>query len=72
VIFCASGQGGAIVSEKGEKRVRLQPGDFCLIPKWMEHQEVNDGEDRLVLCVVRSGSTPEVVNLDGWEGETVA
>jgi uncharacterized RmlC-like cupin family protein len=69
VIFCASGRGGAIVSEKGEKRVQLEPGDFCLIPKWMEHQEVNDGDEQLVLCVVRSGSTPEVVNLTGWEGD---
>ncbi|KAI0134566.1 RmlC-like cupin domain-containing protein [Xylariales sp. AK1849] len=67
VIFCASGK-GAIVSEKGGKRVELEPGDFCLIPKWMEHQEVNDGEEKLVLCVVRSGRTPEVVNLTGWEG----
>lgn len=75
VVFCASGK-GAIVSRgedgKGqEKRDELLPGDFCLIPRFMEHQEVNDGDERLVLCVVRSGRTPDVVNLTGWQGEVV-
>ncbi|KAF7519233.1 hypothetical protein G7054_g13147 [Neopestalotiopsis clavispora] len=68
VIFCASGR-GAITSEGGNKRTPLEPGDFCLIPAWMEHQEVNDGDEKLVLCVVRSGRTPAVVNLTGWGGE---
>lgn len=68
VIFCASGR-GAITSEGGKKKTKLEPGDFCLIPAWMEHQEVNDGDEKLVLCVVRSGRTPKVVNLTDWESE---
>ncbi|KAK9791256.1 putative Cupin type-2 domain-containing protein [Seiridium cardinale] len=68
VIFCASGR-GAITSEGGKKKTKLETGDFCLIPAWMEHQEVNDGDEKLVLCVVRSGRTPKVINLTGWDGE---
>ncbi|KAI1876248.1 hypothetical protein JX265_000505 [Neoarthrinium moseri] len=71
VVFCAAGSGGAIVSEGGRRRAGLEPGDFCLIPAYMEHQEVNDGDDELVLCVVRSGRSPCVVNLDGWDGDVV-
>ncbi|KAK8045115.1 RmlC-like cupin [Apiospora rasikravindrae] len=52
----------------GHKRVDLQPGDFCLIPAWAEHQEVNDGDEDAVWGIFRSGRTPEVVHLTGWGG----
>ncbi len=58
-----------MISEGGKKRVDIEAGDFVLIPAWMEHQEVNDGEEEVVWAIVRSGRVPEVVNLDGWGGK---
>lgn len=71
IVYAMSGSGGALVSENGEKRQPLEPGDFALIPAGEEHQEVNDGDEEIVWIIVRSGSTPEVVNLTGWGGEVV-
>ena len=57
---------GTIVSDGGKKRQTLAPGDYALIPAYAEHQEANDGEEEVVWCIVRSGGTPVVVNLEGW------
>ncbi|KAI1360891.1 RmlC-like cupin domain-containing protein [Xylaria arbuscula] len=70
IVYAVSGR-GTIVSEGGGKRVDLEPGDYALIPAWMEHQEVNDGAEDVVWSIVRSGPSPEVVNLAGWGGEIV-
>ncbi|KAI0201218.1 RmlC-like cupin [Astrocystis sublimbata] len=70
VVYAVSGR-GAIVSEGGRKRVELEPGDYALIPAWMEHQEVNDGEEDVVWSITRSGRGPMVVNLTGWGGGVV-
>ncbi|KAI8947916.1 RmlC-like cupin [Xylaria longipes] len=70
VVYAVRGR-GAVVSEGGEKRVELEPGDYALIPAFMEHQEVNDGDEDVVWTIVRSGRMPEVVNLTGWGGEPV-
>ncbi|KAI0452424.1 RmlC-like cupin domain-containing protein [Xylaria acuta] len=70
VVYAVSGR-GAVVSEGGNKRVELEPGDYALIPAFMEHQEVNDGDEDVVWTIVRSGRVPEVVNLTGWGGEPV-
>ena len=69
VVFAFRGHGGAIVSEGGEKKQVLEPGDFALIPAWREHQEVNEGEGEVVWCIVRSpGGEAVVVNLEGGWG----
>ncbi|KAK7976143.1 hypothetical protein PG989_014606 [Apiospora arundinis] len=68
IVLALSGH-GTVVSEGGHKRVDLKPGDFCLIPAWAEHQEVNDGDEDVVWGIVRSGRAPEVVNLTGWGGD---
>jgi uncharacterized RmlC-like cupin family protein len=68
IVYAVSGR-GTVVSEGGEKRVDLEPGDYALIPAYMEHQEVNDGDGEVVWSIVRSGRVPEVVNLTGWGGE---
>ncbi|KAI0403710.1 RmlC-like cupin domain-containing protein [Xylaria palmicola] len=68
VVYAVRGR-GAVVSEGGRKRVELEPGDYALIPAFMEHQEVNDGDEDVVWTIVRSGRVPEVVNLTGWGGE---
>ncbi|KAI1400937.1 RmlC-like cupin [Hypoxylon fuscum] len=70
VVYAVQGR-GTVVSEGGEKRVDLEPGDYALIPAFMEHQEVNDGDEDVVWTIVRSGRVPEVVNLTGWNGEPV-
>ena len=66
VVFAFSGH-GTIVSNGGKTKQRLNPGDYALIPAWAEHQEVNEGDEEVVWCIVRSpGPEPKVVNLEGW------
>lgn len=65
VVFAFSGH-GAVVSNGGKSRQELAPGDFALIPAYAEHQEVNDGDEDVVWCIVRSGREPKVVNVEGW------
>lgn len=65
VVFAFSGH-GTIVSEGGKKKVALEPGDYALIPAFAEHQEVNESDEDVVWCIVRSGREPKVVNLEGW------
>ena len=65
VVFSFSGR-GTIVSEGGKKKVQLEPGDYALIPAYAEHQEVNESDEDVVWCIVRSGREPKVCNLEGW------
>jgi len=66
IVYASSGH-GSIVSEGGNKRHDLSPGDFALIPAFAEHQEVNDGDEEVVWVIVRSpGGGPVVENLGGW------
>jgi len=65
VVFAFSGH-GIVVSEGGKKRQELHPGDYCLIPAYAEHQEVNEGDEEVVWCIVRSGREPKVCNIEGW------
>ncbi|KAH7327203.1 RmlC-like cupin domain-containing protein [Rhexocercosporidium sp. MPI-PUGE-AT-0058] len=65
IVYAASGH-GAIISDNGQTRQELAPGDFALIPAWTEHQEVNDGEEEVTWIITRSGGEPVVVNLRGW------
>ncbi|MCJ1233271.1 hypothetical protein MMC14_001226 [Varicellaria rhodocarpa] len=65
VVYALAGH-GTLVSEGGEKRQDLSPGDFALIPAGAEHQEVNDGDDEVTWIITRSGRVPEVENLEGW------
>jgi uncharacterized RmlC-like cupin family protein len=57
---------GTIVSDGGQKRQDLAPGDFALIPAYAEHQEVNDGDEEVEWIITRSGRNPVVENLEGW------
>jgi uncharacterized RmlC-like cupin family protein len=54
------------VSDGGQKRQDLAPGDFALIPAYAEHQEVNDGDEEVEWIITRSGRNPVVENLEGW------
>lgn len=73
IVYASSGHGTIVTKDsKGEiVRQDLSPGDFALIHAWKEHQEVNDGEEEVVWIITRSGSAPEVVNLEGWGGKEV-
>jgi uncharacterized RmlC-like cupin family protein len=53
-----SGPGGGDVVEAG-------PGDFFYVPPGAVHREGNPGDDEAHLIVVRAGSGPPVVNVDG-------
>ena len=53
-----SGPGGGEVLEAG-------PGDFLYVPPGAVHREANPGGDESRLVVVRAGSGPAVVNVDG-------
>lgn len=73
-MYAASGHGTILTntssssSSSGLKRHELSPGDFALIPAFVEHQEVNESGEDVVWIITRSGSVPEVVNLKGWGG----
>jgi uncharacterized RmlC-like cupin family protein len=56
--------------ERGEFSATAQAGDFIHVPAWLPHMEINASkEHRFVWVVVRSTTTPIVVNLpeDYWE-----
>ncbi|KAF2452344.1 RmlC-like cupin domain-containing protein [Lineolata rhizophorae] len=67
VVYAVRGRGAILSGPNGSNRHELAPGDFAFIPAWAEHQEVNDGEE-LVLVVMRTGREPETCSLDGWVG----
>lgn len=69
IVYAVSGHGSIVTT--GNERHDLAPGDFALIPAYVEHQEVNDSDEELVWVITRSGSEPVVVNLKGWGGVTV-
>jgi len=52
------GLGGAKVVEAG-------PGDFVHVPKGVIHREVNPADEEGVVILVRVGSGPPVVNVEG-------
>lgn len=65
IVYAASGH-GTVVSDGGNVRQDLAPGEFALIPAFTEHQEANDGDEDVTWIIVRSGRDPVVENLKGW------
>src|SRR5438094_7405149 len=49
----------------GSEVVDAQPGDFLHVPKGAIHREGNPSDAESQLIVVRAGSGPAVVNVDG-------
>jgi len=45
-VYAVSGA-GAIVSDHGKQVDELKAGDWALIPKGREHQEVNNGDEEV-------------------------
>lgn len=58
VVRMESGPGGSSVMEAG-------PGDFLYVPPGAIHRETNPGSVESQLVVVRGGSGPPVINVDG-------
>jgi uncharacterized RmlC-like cupin family protein len=52
------GPGGAVVVEAG-------PGDFVFVPRGAIHREGNPTDAESHLVVVRAGTGPAVVNVEG-------
>lgn len=50
---------------EGAERIEAGPGDFFMVPPHVVHREGNPGSDDQVLVVIRSGSGPTVVNVEG-------
>ena len=46
IVYAVSGF-GSIVSDRGKEVQELKPGDWGLIPKGREHQEVNNGDEEV-------------------------
>lgn len=70
VVYASQGT-GKISFDHGERVVVLRPGDFALIPRHCEHQEINDSDEPIEWIITRSGTDPVVENLDAW-GESDA
>ncbi|HEX5502442.1 MAG TPA: cupin domain-containing protein [Thermomicrobiales bacterium] len=49
----------------GAESLDAGPGDFFMVPPHAVHREGNPGADEQVLVVIRSGSGPTVVNVEG-------
>lgn len=49
----------------GEKVVEGSPGDFIHVPKQVVHREVNPSEEEGSVILVRVGSGPPVINVEG-------
>ena len=64
-IYVASGSLRMESGPAGADVVEAQPGDFVFVPKGVIHRESNPSELESHLVVVRAGSGPPVVNVDG-------
>jgi uncharacterized RmlC-like cupin family protein len=51
----------------GGQAVDAGPGDFVLVPKHTVHREANPTDGRSTAVVVRAGTGPPTVNVDGPE-----
>lgn len=61
-------QSGAIEFEfgpGGAEQVEAGPGDFVHVPAGVVHREVNPAEEEGSVVLVRVGSGPPVINVDG-------
>lgn len=55
---------------EGRDVVDLGPGDFCHIPAGIVHRESNPSPEESLAVVVRAGTGPPTVNMEGPEGST--
>jgi uncharacterized RmlC-like cupin family protein len=53
------------LGKEGGASIEAGPGDFFMVPPHLVHREGNPGVDEQVLVVIRRGSGPTVVNVEG-------
>jgi uncharacterized RmlC-like cupin family protein len=51
----------------GAESIEVGPGDFFTVPPHAVHRESNPGSEEVEVVVVRSGTGPTVINVDGPE-----
>jgi uncharacterized RmlC-like cupin family protein len=64
-IYVAAGRLRMEFGAGGAEVVEAAAGDFVLVPRGAVHREGNPAEEASQLVVVRAGSGPVVVNVDG-------
>ena len=64
-IYVAAGTLRLESGPAGETTVTAVAGDFVHIPRGAVHREANDGDKESHLIVVRAGSGPPTINVDG-------
>lgn len=72
IIYAVSGN-GVLATHSGDdetpvSRHDVSAGDFAFVPCWTEHQLLNNSDEEVVWVVIRSGSSPTVVELTEWGG----
>ncbi|KAM0229267.1 hypothetical protein ACHAP5_011709 [Fusarium lateritium] len=74
IIYAVSGHGILVVNEAVNSELKyhdLAPGDFAVVPPWVEHQfHNNTGEDAQWL-VIQNGSKPIRADLTEWGGDVI-
>lgn len=65
VIYVLTGRLRMESGPSGSNIIDAVPGDFLLVPRGAIHREGNPAEIEGTVVVVRSGSGPPVVNVDG-------
>ena len=66
-VYVISGRQRADFGSGGNKSCEAGPGEVLHVPKQLIHRESNPGSQEVVSFVVRVGSGPLVVNVDGPE-----
>ncbi len=64
-IYVAAGRLLLESGPAGAETISALAGDFVHVPAWMIHRETNDGEEESQLVVVRAGSGPTTLNVEG-------
>ena len=67
-IYVVSGRLRMESGSGGTEVVEARAGDFLRVPKGAIHRESNPGDEESHIVVVRAGSGPAVVNVDGPAG----
>lgn len=49
----------------GHESVEVGPGDYFVVPPGVVHREGNPGADEGLVVLVRQGTGPTVINVDG-------
>lgn len=64
-LYVTSGKVELEFGPDGNRKVEAGPGDFVHVPKQLVHREVNPSDEPGAVVLIRVGSGPPVVNLDG-------